>query len=117
VLGYEAHRLIEVGRPDSVERICWVSDTEGDGLGYDIRSSSDGDDDRYIEVKTTNSGALTPFIISANELTFSKEAGSLFFLYRVFEYSSIPHLYMLQGDLEARLSLRPIDYRARLKAL
>ena len=30
--------------------------------------------------KLTNGGPLTPFIVSANELTFSKEAASEFFL-------------------------------------
>jgi hypothetical protein len=60
---------------------------------------------------------LTPFIVSANELTFSKEATNAFFLYRLFQYPSRPHIFILQGDLEETLALVPTDYRARLRAL
>ena len=117
VLGYEAYRLTEIGRPDATASIRWVAELDGDGTGYDIRSSSTGDDCRFIEVKTTNGGPGTPFVVSANELGFSREAGDEFFLYRLFEYSRLPQLFLLQGDLERVLNLQPIDFRARLKAL
>jgi len=38
VLGYEQHRLTEGGRPDLYGRVSWVSETLGDGSGYDILS-------------------------------------------------------------------------------
>jgi hypothetical protein len=117
VLGYEATRLGEVGYPELASQITWVSEDLGDGAGYDIKSFTDANLDRFIEVKTTNGGPLTPFIVSANELTFSKEATSAFFLYRLFQYSSRPHIFILQGDLEETLSLVPTDYRARLRTL
>jgi hypothetical protein len=117
VLGYEATRLGEVGYPELASQITWVSEDLGDGAGYDIKSFTDANLDRFIEVKTTNGGPLTPFIVSANELTFSTEATSAFFLYRLFQYSSRPHIFILQGDLEETLSLVPTDYRARLRTL
>lgn len=72
---------------------------------------------RFIEVKTTNGGSLTPFIISRNELEFSEETGDAFCLYRVFEFSMTPRLFILRGDLNQALHLEALDYRARLKAL
>lgn len=117
VMGYESDRLGSEGYMDLVSRITWVSEDLGDGAGYDIASFSGPVELRYIEVKTTNGGALTPFVISANELAFSQEVGDEFFLYRVYEYGTDPHLYMLRGDLERSVSLTPIDYRARLRSL
>jgi hypothetical protein len=117
VMGYETTRLGEVGYPELASQVTWVSENLGDGAGYDIKSFTDAERDRYIEVKTTNGGPLTPFIVSANELIFSKEATSAFFLYRLFQYSSRPYIFILQGDLEETLSLAPTDYRARLRSL
>jgi hypothetical protein len=117
VMGYETTRLGDDGYPELASKVTWVSEDLGDGAGYDIKSFTDSERDRYIEVKTTNGGPLTPFIVSANELAFSKEATSAFFLYRLFQYSSRPHVFILQGDLEETLALVPTDYRARLRAL
>jgi Domain of unknown function (DUF3883) len=116
-IGFEEERLTGLNRVDLVQQIDWVADRLGDGAGYDIKSFERDASNRYIEVKTTNGGVLTPFVISANELEFSKEAGGAFFLYRLFEYRELPRLFILQGDLSVRLSLTPLDYRARLRAL
>jgi len=115
-LAYEKYRLDANGQGFLTEKIEWVSELRGDGAGYDISSFSDGGADRYIEVKTTNGGALTSFIVTANELEYSQEAGDGFYLYRVFEFSTSPHLYMLQGAMESHLQLRAMDYRACLKS-
>ena len=61
---------------------------------------------------------LTPvFIISRNELDFSKEAGDAFHLYRVFQFRTAPRLYMLQGDVSTQLNLEPIDFRASFQKI
>jgi hypothetical protein len=73
-----------------------------------------------IEIFSTDQGsqfALTPFVVSSNELRYSKVADDTFFLYRLFRYSSRPFVFMLRGDLEENLALVPTDYRARLRAL
>lgn len=116
-VGYEQTRLHDEGRPDLVTRIDWVSNRVGDGTGYDILSFETSELARFIEVKTTNGGALTPFILSRNELDFSEENEDSFCLYRIFEFAVAPRLFILRGPLTSNLTLEPIDYRARLKAM
>ena len=116
VLGFEENRLNEASRADLVTRIDWVSERCGDGTGYDIMSFEEDEVIRFIEVKTTNGGSLTPFIISQNELEFSEETEDAFCLYRVFEFSKAPRLFILRGDLNEALHLEAMDYRARLHA-
>lgn len=117
VMDFEKTRLIGESRPDLISGIDWISDRCGDGAGYDILSFEPNEVARFIEVKTTNGGALTPFIVSQNELEFSEEAEDAFCLYRVFDFARAPRLFILRGMLSASVHLEAIDYRARLKAL
>lgn len=117
VVGYEKARLMEEGRPDLVGQVDWISERCGDGAGYDILSYEADDIARFIEVKTTNGGSLTPFIVSKNEVEFSQETEDAFCLYRVFDFAESPRLFILRGSLSDSLQLEPLDYRARLKAL
>lgn len=116
-VGYEKSRLTDVSRPDLASQIDWVSDRVGDGAGYDILSFEDDERARFIEVKTTNGGSLTPFIVTKNEVEFSEESEDAFCLYRIFEFSSQPRLFILRGPLPSLLELEALDYRARLKEL
>lgn len=117
VVGFEENRLTEVNRGDLASSIDWVSDRCGDGTGYDIMSFEENGISRFIEVKTTNGGSLTPFIISQNELEFSQETEDAFCLYRVFEFSKAPRLFIVRGALNEILHLEALDYRARMKGL
>lgn len=116
-LGYEQSRLQNEHRADLASKVDWVSERIGDGAGYDIMSFEMNDVARFIEVKTTNGGSLTPFIVSRNELDFSEEIEDAFCLYRVFNFALKPQLFILRGDLSNSVHLNPIDYRARLKQL
>lgn len=116
---YEKVRLGDDNRIDLANKIDWVSDRIGDGLGYDILSydSSKGattEQSRFIEVKTTNSGAANPFIVTCNEVEFSEEQEDAFCLYRIFNFAKKPHLFILRGPLRAHVELEPLDYKARL---
>jgi hypothetical protein len=115
VLGYEQYRLTEAGIGDWYRDVAWVADTEGDGLGYDIRSVEAPGTARFIEVKTTNAGERTSFIVSRNELEFSREAADAFYLYRLFDFRANPRLYTLRGDLTQHVELEPIDFRASFR--
>lgn len=114
---FETARLTNADRHDLVSKIDWISDRLGDGTGYDILSFEDDEQARFIEVKTTNGGSMTPFIVTRNEVEFSEESEDAFCLYRLFEFSSKPQLFILRGSLPANLELEALDYRARLKAL
>lgn len=116
-LGYERHRLGQASRHDLASRIEWVADSQGDGTGYDIGSFDEDGTANFIEVKTTNGAAATPFMVSSNELSFSAEAGDAFRLYRIFEFRSAARLFVLRGDLARVLALIPINYRARVGSL
>ncbi|WP_374941694.1 protein NO VEIN domain-containing protein, partial [Acinetobacter baumannii] len=54
MIGYEQQRLTELGHPELFQRLDWVSDTQGDGAGFDILSFEEDAHERFIEVKTTN---------------------------------------------------------------
>jgi hypothetical protein len=117
VLGFEQQRLQDSGQAELFQRVDWISDRLGDGAGYDILSYDTLDQPRYIEVKTTNGAHTSAFIISRNELEFSRESGDAFRLYRVFQFRAAPMLYILHGDVSKQLHLEPIDYRASFRRI
>jgi hypothetical protein len=117
VLEFEQQRLVAAGMATLFERVDWVADRLGDGAGYDILSFDRADARRYIEVKTTNGGFASSFIVSRNELEFSREAGEQFHLYRLFAFREAPKLYTLNGDLARHVHLEPLDYRASFRRL
>lgn len=112
VLRYEQWRLAHIGKRDLAERVEHVSQTKGDGLGYDILSFDANGRERFIEVKTTAFGKDTPFFISKNELHFSRDAGTDFTLCRLFEFRQTPKLFSLKGALDQHCDLDPVTYRA-----
>jgi hypothetical protein len=111
IVKYERQRLTEAGRPDLAEKVERISETRGDGAGYDVLSFEEDGTERYIEVKTTNSGKNYPFYISANELDFSADFPEKYYLYRVFNFKKSPKLFMLKGSLKGRYELTPTVYR------
>lgn len=58
---YERWRLIQAGKENLADKIEWVSQTQGDGLGFDILSKNTNGTDRYIEVKATKLTKEAPF--------------------------------------------------------
>jgi len=111
VEAYERQRLMDVGRPDLAGKVERISETRGDGAGYDVLSFEDDGAERYIEVKTTNSGKNYPFYISTNELDFSEDFSEKYYLYRVFNFKKSPKLFMLRGSLKGRYEVTPTVFR------
>lgn len=106
--------LASAGRADLAEKIQWVSESQGDGVGYDIVSfEPESGEAIYIEVKTTNCGRDFPFYVSANEVRASAELGAKFRLYRVFNFSAVPRFYKVAGNLADAFDLVPRSYEAR----
>ena len=119
VLEFERFHLTRAGRGDLANEVEWSSKEQGDGLGYDLRSFPIGDDgvareeEKFIEVKTTNSGKYQPFYITQNEVDFSREFKQQYSLYRVYDFrKSGRRLYRMPGLVEDHVRLNPVLYRA-----
>lgn len=111
VVEIERSRLINQERRDLAERVEHVSQTIGDGLGYDVRSFDHDGADRLIEVKTTIYVRETPFFVSRAEVDASAHYSSKFHLYRLFQYGSKSGgWYQLCGSISDSCDLRPENY-------
>jgi len=108
----EIHRLRDAGRKDLAPRVRWVSQEDGDGLGYDIQSFEEDGNAIFLEVKTTRQGITTGFFLSSNELQASVEFGEAFRLHRVFNFGRNPQYYVLSGPLSESCLLEVSNYRA-----
>lgn len=117
VIEFEQQRLTDLGGAELFQQLDWVSDTQGDGAGFDILSFEDERRHRFIEVKTTNGGVGSSFLVSHNELEFSREVGEQFYLYRVFQFRQGPRLLTLGGDLTQHVHLKPTDFRASFRGI
>lgn len=116
VLEYEDARLRAAGQRTLANRVEQISKTEGDGVGYDIRSFDEDGQDRYIEVKTTRYSKYSPFFASAVEVEASGELSGQYHLYRVFSFSTTPGLFDLPGDLALTCELSATTFRAEVRA-
>jgi len=111
VVQMEQRRLILQERRDLAERVEHVSQTVGDGLGYDVRSFEHDGADRLIEVKTTVYVRETPFFVSRAEVDASAHYGRKFRLYRLFQYGSRSgEWYQLRGPITDSCDLTPENY-------
>ncbi len=108
----EIGNLIAGDRSDLASKVKWVSEEEGDGAGYDIRSFDVSGNERLIEVKTTRGGQTTPFFISENERALSEERTDSFKLVRVYDFSRVPRAFELVPPLSESVILRPATYKA-----
>ena len=115
VFDSERQRLLTMERPDLARKMRWVSQEDGDGLGYDIRSYEADGKERLLEVKTTRGGNTTPFYLTRNESAVAEERPDAFRLYRVYDFSKHPRLFTLAPPLEAVLQLEPMTFLASLK--
>lgn len=113
-LQWETERLRQCGRADLAARVEWVSESQGDGLGYDIASFDPQTEAPIaIEVKTTRGGQYSPFFITRNELEVSREWGVGYRLYRLFRFAMEPKLFILTGALSDSATLVPVLFRGQ----
>jgi len=112
IMEYEKRQLEKAGRADLAKEVEHAARTKGDGLGYDIRSFTIEYEERFIEVKTTNFDKSTPFMITDNELDFSKQNAEQYKLYRLYDFGKKPRLYTLSGSMEEACVVAPVSYRA-----
>lgn len=112
IVQFEHWRLVELGQHRLADRVEHVSQSQGDGLGYDVLSFESDGKERLIEVKTTTFGRDTPFFVSRGELALSQGAQDQFHLYRLFEFRKSPRFFDLPGALQQHCILDPVTYRA-----
>jgi hypothetical protein len=115
VLNSEKNLLKKNKRVDLSEKVEHVS-LYGDGLGYDILSYDIYGNVKYIEVKTTSYENDTTFFISENELEFSRQNDSNYYLYRVYELNINKNngkYFFIKGNLYDKLILKPRDFAVK----
>lgn len=117
VLKYEKNRLSN--DPDLSQRIEHVSQTKGDGLGYDILSFDSQGNEIFIEVKTTTQGKNSPFYMSSNEVSFANKHPENYFLYRVYNFSNLVEMnniefFKINGSQMKNIDLQPANFIANI---
>ena len=105
-------RLQDEGKPELADKVEHISQTVGDGTGYDVLSFNNDGSERWIEVKTTNYGKSHPFLIEWTEVQCSIDNPNNFHLYRVFNFKNKPELYILSGSVEENFELKPKTFSA-----
>ncbi len=108
----ERIRLKTEGRDDLARRVRWVSEEDGDGAGYDIRSFDTTGTERLLEVKTTMGNETTPFFLTENERMLSMERPGEFRLFRLYDFNHRPRAFELAPPLEHVAILKPAIYKA-----
>lgn len=114
ILDLEKQSLIKNGRPDLAQKVDHISQTQGDGAGYDILSYTVTGEPKYIEVKTTTGGANTPFIMTITEVAYSERYYANYYLARVYDYSwgtNSGKFYVEQGYVGKFFNMTAIQYR------
>lgn len=111
ILEFEHQRLWRAGHKNLAERIEHVA-AKDDGCGFDILSFETDGRVRLVEVKTTRFGQMTPFFASSNEVEVSDERSSEYHVYRLFDFSKCPRLFVLGGAMRHTCSLDAVQFRA-----
>ncbi|WP_082512668.1 DUF3883 domain-containing protein [Afipia sp. Root123D2] len=112
VLNFECSQLSLRGRSDLAKQVKWVSQEIGDGAGYDIHSYNVDGSERLIEVKTTVGLETTPFYLTRNELSFSRERPTEFRICRLYDFSRKPRMFELSPPLDKLVRLEPLTFSA-----
>ena len=108
----EKKRLLKAGKEKLAGKVRFVSQVDGDGLGYDIRSFEPSGEERLLEVKTTNGPATTDFFLSRTEREVSLERPDAWRLHRVHLFSTSPKIFVLSPPLEHSVRLEAENWRA-----
>jgi hypothetical protein len=114
VVNVERAELQAVGRPDLARQVEWTSRERGDGLGYDVQSFESSGVPIQIEVKTTNLGIRSPFLVTRNEVSISRDLAETYRIYRVFDFARERRVFIVPGAVADRFILEPTVYEATI---
>lgn len=112
VVGIERRKLHEADRPDLARSVRWVAKEDGDGAGYDVLSFDVFGREQYLEVKTTNGSARTPFFLTRTECATALERPADWRIYRVHQFAKEPRIFVIAPPLENSVRLSPETWRA-----
>lgn len=112
VLEFERIRLRHAGREDLADNVRWVTDLDGDGYGYDVRSFEPDGQERLLEIKTTCGHERTPFWLTKREVDVSAERSDRYRVRRVFHFRNRVRMFEIAPPLEDALFMTPTMYSA-----
>jgi hypothetical protein len=112
VVGFERRRLEQAGRDDLAKDVRWVSDLDGDGYGYDVKSFETDGEQRLLEIKTTCGNERTPFWMTRRECDVAAEQGGIYRIRRVFHFRNQVKMFDIAPPLETSLLLTPATFMA-----
>jgi hypothetical protein len=105
VLNFERTRLRRAGRDDLADDVRWVSDQDGDHLGYDVKSFEANGEERLLEIKTTNGHARTRFWLSSNQCDVAAKNPETYRVRRVYHFRNGAAMFDIRPPLDAGLWL------------
>jgi uncharacterized protein DUF3883 len=112
VVEFERDRLRRAGRDDLAGDVRWVSDLDGDGYGYDVKSFEPDGHERLLEIKTTCGNERTPFWLTRRECEVAAEQGETYRIRRVFHFRNKVKMFDIAPPLETHLLLTPTTFMA-----
>jgi uncharacterized protein DUF3883 len=112
VVEFERDRLRRAGRNDLADDVRWVSDLDGDGYGYDVRSFEPDGQERLLEIKTTCGHERTAFWLSRREVDVAAERSDRYRIRRVFHFRNHAQMFEIAPPLEHALLMTPTTYSA-----
>lgn len=111
--------LQEKAKNNHLKQPVQVSKSEGDGLGYDIRSYDKNGHEKFIEVKTTTTSYIDGFDMSKNEISFSQEKKQDYEVYRLFNLNTdnmTVSINIYRGPFNGnKYHLEPLNVKVYLK--
>ncbi len=120
VMKAEKAHLKSKGKTSLADKVKKEAGTD-DSLGYDILSFDESGDEKYIEVKSTNSPFTTNvnFHISDNQYKIAKKLDNKYYFYIVFNVKSkSPEIWMIKNPMQYEskgLDLSPTNYRVSIQ--
>lgn len=112
VVEFERDRLRRAGRDDLSANVRWVSDLDGDGYGYDVRSFEPDGQERLLEIKTTCGHERTAFWLTRREVDVAAERSEVYRIRRVFHFCNTPQMFEIAPPLEHALVMTPATFSA-----
>ncbi|WP_246773992.1 DUF3883 domain-containing protein [Bradyrhizobium diazoefficiens] len=112
VVGFERDRLRRAGRDDLANDVRWVSDLDGDGFGYDVKSFEPDGQERLLEIKTTCGHERTAFWLTRREIDIAAENSEIYRILRVFHFRNRAQMFEIDPPLEEGLLITPTTFLA-----